>query len=114
MSKTPIEMLPGESTIDTWTLFYHPPYGGKFNGKLTVTNKRLLYTASDDASFAGVLHHRAASGSLAIDKAEISGIEVQKKLLSKKAFVTLTDGSVHVFDYGAMNIDKCVAAMEVR
>jgi hypothetical protein len=35
-------------------------------------------------------------------------------LFSKRATVTLADGSQHGFDYGAMNIDKCVAAMEAR
>ena len=109
---TKIDMQPGEAAIDTWTLFYHHPDGGKYNGKLTVTNRRLLYAASDDASFAGVLGSRAAAGFLAIEKSEISAIEVRKKLFSKKALVTLADGTVHVFDYGAMNIDKCVAAME--
>jgi hypothetical protein len=106
------DLRPGEAAIDTWTLFYHHPDGGKYNGKLAVTGRRLLYAASDDASFAGVLGSRAAAGYLEIERNEISGIEVRKKLLSKKAFVTLADGTVHIFDYGAMNIDKCVAAME--
>ena len=39
---------------------------------------------------------------------------MQKKLPSKKAILTLADGSVHVFSYGAMNIDKVVAAIEAR
>jgi hypothetical protein len=38
----------------------------------------------------------------------------RKKLLSKKAILTLSDGSKHTFDYGALSIDKCVAAIEVR
>ena len=41
-------------------------------------------------------------------------IDVQRKLFSKRATVTLPDGSQHIFDYGAMNIDKCVAAIEAR
>lgn len=114
MATSDIDMDPGETAIDTWTLFYVPPEGGKFNGKLTITNRRLLYRATDDASFAGVLRNRAARGFLEIGKDEISDIAVHKKLLSKKAVVTLADGSVHTFDYCAMNIDKCVAAMEAR
>ena len=31
------DMQPGETPIGTWTLFYIPPEGGKYNGKLTVT-----------------------------------------------------------------------------
>ena len=38
-----ITLLPGEQKIDTWTILYQPPKGGKFNGKLLVTNQRLLY-----------------------------------------------------------------------
>ena len=62
----------------------------------------------------GVLGNRAASGYLAIDKDEIQHVEVQKKLFSKKAILTLSDGSKHCFDYGAMNIDKCVEAIRER
>jgi hypothetical protein len=107
-------LRPGESTIDTWTLFYLPPGGGKYNGKLTVTNQRLLYDAKLDASLIGTLGNYAADGELAIEKTDIRAIDVQRKLFSKRATVTLADGSQHVFDYGAMNIDKCVAAMEAR
>jgi hypothetical protein len=39
---------------------------------------------------------------------------VQKKFLSKKCILSLTDGSKHTFDYGALNIDKTVAAIEAR
>ena len=108
------ELRPGERAIDTWTLFYLPPGGGKYNGKLTVTNQRLLYDAKLDASLLGVLSNHLVEGRLAIEKDAIEGIEVERKLFSKKAMLTLVDGSRHIFDYGAMNIDKCVAAMEVR
>ena len=46
-------LLPGETKIDTWAILYIPPNGGKFNGKLAVTNQRLLYDAMYDASFKG-------------------------------------------------------------
>ncbi|OHC99853.1 hypothetical protein EEB18_014735 [Sphingopyxis sp. OPL5] len=108
------DLRPGEQAIDSWTLFYHPPGGGKYNGKLTVTNQRLLYDAKLEASLIGVLTNHVVAGQLAIEKDAIAGIEVQRKLFSKKATVTLTDGSRHIFDYGALNIDKCVAAMEAR
>jgi hypothetical protein len=109
-----ISLRPDETVIDTWTLFYVPPQGGKYNGKLTVTNKRLLYEAKFDASLTGVLGHRAAEGGLEIDKDEIRDVEVKKSFFSKKAILTLVDGSQHVFDYGAMNIDKCAEAIRRR
>jgi hypothetical protein len=112
-------LQPGEVYIDTWSLFYLPPAGGKYNGKLIVTNQRLLYDAMFAASFkgmvAGALTIRWGNeGYLEIDKKHIQSVEVQKKLLSKKCVLTLTDGSKHTFDYGAMNIDKTVAAIEAR
>ena len=110
-----MDLQPGETAIDTWTLLYTPPGGGSnYNGKLTVTNQRLLYDAKWDATVLGILGNRSASGQLVIDKSDIANLEVQKKLLSKKAILTLTDGSVHIFNYGAMNIDKVVAAIEAR
>jgi hypothetical protein len=109
-----MDLQPGETKIDTWTLIYTPPGGGNYNGKLTITNQRLFHEAKWDASVLGILGNRAASGQLVIDKNDIANLEVQKKLLSKKAILTLADGSVHVFNYGAMNIDKVVAAIEAR
>ena len=109
----------GETKIDTWTILYIPPSGGKFNGKPAVTNQRLLYDAMYDASFkgyvAGVVTMRFGSeGYLEIDKKDIQRVDVVKKLLSKRCTLTLRDGSQHAFDYGAMNIDKVVAAIEAR
>lgn len=111
---TNLELQPGETEIDSWTLFYLPPYGGKYNGKLTVTDRRLVYVASDDASVAGMLTNNAASGRLEIAKDDIGGVEVKRGLFSKKALLTLADGSVHTFDRGAMSIDKVVDAIQAR
>jgi hypothetical protein len=109
-----LELNAGEQKLGDWTLFYVPPDGGKYNGKLIVTNQRLLYDAQLDASLIGVLGNRAAKGHLEILKADIANVEVQKSFFSKKATLTLSDGGKHIFDYGALNIDKCVAAIEAR
>jgi hypothetical protein len=114
-----VTLQPGETDLGTWTLFYLPPNGGKYNGKLKVTNMRLLYDAQFDASFKGMISEAmtikwGSEGFLEIDKKDITGVDVQKKLLSKKCIVTLTDGSNHTFDYGAMNIDKCAEAVQAR
>jgi hypothetical protein len=114
-----ITLLPGEQKIDTWTILYVPPKGGKFNGKLTVTNKRLLYDAKFDVSAKGILEEFmfvkwGSEGYLEINKDDIQAVEVQKSFLSKKCIVTLTDGSKHIFDYGALNVDKCAAAVQAK
>lgn len=112
-----IDLQPGEEKIDTWTILYQPPKGGKFNGKLTVTNKRLLYDAQFDYSAKGILEEFAlikwgSEGYLEINKEDIQQVDVEKSFLSKKCIVTLKDGSRHTFNYGALNIDKCAAAIK--
>jgi hypothetical protein len=109
----------GETKIDTWTILYIPPNGGKYNGKLCVTDRRLLYDAMYDASFKGyvagfVTMRFGSEGYLEIDKKDIQRVDVTRKLLSKRCTLTLSDGSRHAFDYGAMNIDKVVTAIEAR
>ncbi len=89
-----INLQPDETNLGTWTLFYLPPSGGKYNGKLTVTSKRLLYDAMFDASLKGMVSEAlfikwGSEGYLEIDKHGNQGVEVQKKLLSKKCILTL-------------------------
>ena len=119
MSKFPFSLLPDEQIIDTWTLLYIPPGGGKYNGKLTITNSRLLYDAKYDVSAKGLLSEAlfvkwGSEGYLEINKADITDVQVEKSFLEKKAILTLTDGSKHIFNYGAMNIDKVVVAINAR
>jgi len=114
-----IKLNPDEVKIDTWTLFYLPPGGGKYNGKLTVTNQRLLYDAQFDASFKGMVAEAVfikwgSEGFLEIAKKDITNVAVEKSFLSKKCILTLSDGSKHTFDYGVMNIDKMVEAVKTR
>lgn len=103
-----------EHAIDTWTLFYVSADGQRYSGKLTVTNQRLIFDAKFDGSISGMMTARVASGRLLIDKSEIVRLDTEKKLLKKKVILTLSDGGVHTFDYGAMSIDKLVAAIETR
>lgn len=112
-----IELQPGESVIDTWSILYIPPGGGKYNGKLTVTNKRLLYDAKFDVSAKGLLSEAlfakwGSEGYLEISKSEISNVDTEKSFLAKKVILTLSDGSKHIFNYGALNIDKLVEAIK--
>lgn len=114
-----IEFLPGETKIDTWTILYVPPGGGKFNGKLTVTNKRLLYDAKYDVSAKGLLSEAmfikwGSEGFLEIKKQDIVKVEVEKGFLAKKIILTLTDDSRHIFNYGILNIDKVAEAINVN
>lgn len=117
MAKFPFTLLADEQVIDTWTLLYTPPGGGKYNGKLTVTNKRLLYDAKYDVSAKGMLSEAmfvkwGSEGYLEINKSEIRSVIAEKSFLAKKALVTLSDGTVHTFNYGVLNIDKVIEAID--
>ena len=111
------ELQPGETKIDTWTILYIPPGGGKYNGKLTITNKRLMYDAKYDVSVKGLLSEAlfakwGSEGYLTINKADIKDVQVEKSFLAKKVLLTLTDDSVHTFNYGALNVDKVAEAIK--
>lgn len=119
MAALKFELLPDEQVIDTWTLLYIPPSGGKYNGKCTITNKRIFYDALLDYSAAGIASsfffvENGSKGYLLIPKTCITNTEVKKSFLNKSVMLTLDDGQVHTFSYGAMNIDKVVDAINVR
>ncbi len=114
-----IEMKPGEKTIDTWTLMYSPPGGGKFNGKLQITNQRLLYDAKFDVSAKGLVEEAifikwGSEGFFEIPKNRIKSVEAEKSFFAKKAVVTLDDGTKHTFNYGMLNIDPVIAAIKAN
>ncbi|MBL0232193.1 MAG: hypothetical protein IPQ08_00850 [Chitinophagaceae bacterium] len=116
MSKFPFTLLPDETIIDTWTIIYMGSGDLTYNGKLTVTNKRLLYDAKYDVSAKGILTEAmfvkwGSEGYLTIERSEIGQVDVEKKFLAKKVILTLKDGSRHIFNYGVLNIDKLVAAL---
>lgn len=114
-----IQLAPDEQKIDTWTLLYYPPKGGKFNGKLLVTNKRLCYDAQFDVSASGMVSEMlfvkwGSEGYLEIPKQRIANVAIDKSFFAKKVLITLDDGTVHTFSYGVMNIDKVAAAIQQR
>lgn len=110
------DLLPDEKEIDTWTLLYVPPSGGKYNGKCTITNKRILYDAKFDYSVTGFIEEAlfvkwGSEGYVVIPKARIKNVEIKKSFLDKSVLLTLDNGQVHKFSYGAMNIDKVAEAI---
>ena len=111
------ELESGESEIGNWTVLYVPPNGGKYNGKLVVTNKRLLYDAKFDVSAKGMFEEAlfvkfGSEGYVTIPKDRIKNVEVKKSFLSEKVLLTLDNGQVHKFDYGMLNIDPVAEAIK--
>jgi hypothetical protein len=103
----------GEQEQGSWTVNYRPPWGGRYTGKLLVTDRRLLYDAKFDTSVSGVLvdlidTSLGSQGYLAIPKSRITDVSVGGR---SKVVVTLDDGSEHRFDYGVMSAKKIAAAI---
>jgi len=108
-----LELAPNETTIDTWAINYIAPDSKTSMGKLTVTNQRLLFLPQHGAgSFSLSVYNR--NGLLVLEKSDIKNVTAQKSLLAKKVVVTMSDDSVHVFNYGIMNIDKILAAVQAN
>jgi hypothetical protein len=117
LDKLPLDA--NEAKLETWTVLYEPPSGGKYNGKLMVTNQRLLYDAQFDVSAKGLVEEAlfvkwGSEALVVIPKARIAKVEVKKSFFAKKVLVTLDDGQVHTFNYGMLNIDPVAAAIQQR
>lgn len=111
-----IEMMQNEKIIDTWTILYETPNGGKFNGKLTVTSKRLLYDAKFDMSAKGLVEEAlfmkwGSEDFVVIPKERIKEVEVSKGFFAKKVILTLDNNSKHVFNYGMLNVEPVASAI---
>ena len=117
--------------LGEWAVNYLPEEGGRYTGKLAVTDEMVtfvsLYELSNrtvvKAIFLDVSSFAAAGGHtvyryssddearVELPTAEISHVEATKKWLLKQAVVTMNDGQVFVFDYGMLNPKKIVAAI---
>jgi len=108
---------PGEILIDTWTIIYKPHSGGAYNGKLHVTDKKLVYDAQFDMSVKGLIRESFTMviGSymyVAIPKDQIKNMEVKTSFLKKQIILTLDNDEKHIFDYGMLSVKKLAEAIE--
>ncbi len=113
---------------DEWTINYIPEKGGRFTGKLKVSEEEVrfksLYESSHKtivkAIFLDVATFTAAGGHsvyrysnddeavVALPAGEIAGVEAAKKGLFKRIVITMKDGRTFVFDYGLLSVGKLV------
>ena len=112
MSK--INLEPGETELHNQTLFYQPSKGEKINGKLTITNKRVIYEYKYDATVAGLILGDKAEGFLEIPKEKIKAVDTEKSFMAKKIIVILEDGTKHIFNAGMLSVDKAAEAMKQK
>ncbi|MEO7311254.1 MAG: hypothetical protein ABIX01_12705 [Chitinophagaceae bacterium] len=115
-----LELQPTEEVINTWTVIFLPKGGDKYNGKLTVTNKRLVYDMLYNIkSISNIVTSsyavaRGENSVIEIPKTDIIKVEVEKSFFAKKVHVTVTDGTVFTFSYGMMNIDPVAEAIKAK
>ena len=112
-----IEMAAGEETLGQWTLNYVPPAGGRYTGKLQVTNQRLLFDAQFDTSLSGTLGELLVSGGgtegyLSIPRSAISRVDVKTSFFKKKVVVFVGEEQAHTFDYGMLSVKKLAEAIQ--
>lgn len=112
-----IDLDQGENKLGKWTLNYLPPQGGRYNGVLTVTDKRLIFEARFDTSFTKsaeiVSLIQSDSGHfLIIPKTSIKDVEISKSFFSKKVLITLENTETHVFHYGMLSVKTLAEAIK--
>lgn len=112
-------MSTSECIIDTWKLIYSNDKGAKYNGKLTITTKRLLYDAKFDGNAKKIIGESyfekwGSEDFIVIPKSRIKQIKLEKSFFSKKVILTLDDNSQHTFNNGMENIDLLAEAINIK
>lgn len=114
-----IELLPGEEMINHWTILFQPE-NQKFNGKITVTDQRVIYEIQYDVSSLSKIYANSRMltkgdiGVIEINKNDIYDVSVEKSFFAKKCHVKTTDGNVYTFNYGMLNIDPVAEAIRKK
>jgi hypothetical protein len=118
--------------LGEWTVNYLPEEGGRYTGKLTVTDEKAVFVSLYESSnktivkaiFLDVSSFAAAGGHnvyrysnddearVELPVTEIAGVKANKKGLMKQAVVTMQGGEEFVFDYGMLSVKKLVATIE--
>ena len=101
-----------ENLIDEWTLNYLPSEGGRYTGKLAITNKNIYFFAQFSIEFSGKAVQNAQGG-IRISKEYIQSVEAKKSMfIFQRVHVTLNDNSIHIFDRGIMSVQSIIDAIQ--
>ena len=106
----------GEVQQGAWTTNFLPHGGGRYTGRLVITDRRVAFESKFDTSLGGALENvlfkdPGGGDFIVIPREQIAKIEAKKCLLNKRVMLTLDDSQVHTIDNGAMSVDKIVAAL---
>jgi hypothetical protein len=128
MGKIKFELEPGEQKVGKWTIHCLSPAGGKFAGKLLVTDRRILFeplNPKQDLSLAAAIDALPVDGvvsagngrtyweggGLRIPRVDVRSIAQRRTGTMKQVVLTLVDGQEVVFDNGFLSVDKLVTAL---
>jgi hypothetical protein len=111
-----IELQPGELKIDSGQASYQSPGGKRFNGKMIVTNKRILCDAVFDLAAKGQMPDPmfirwGSRGYLEMDRQQIHTVVIKKRMVGNEIEVTMKDGSKHLFStswWGSRKLFKSI------
>ena len=118
--------------LGTWTINYIPAEGGRYTGKLSVSDDEVvfktLYESSNativKAIFLDVSTFAAAGGhtvyrysndkeaTVKLPGQDIASVKATKRMLMKQAVITMEDGQEFSFDYGFLSVKKLVATIQ--
>lgn len=113
-----LSLQQSEEIINTWTMIFLPDSKEKINGRLTVTNQRLVFDMLYNiSSFQQVIQsaYLVADGQysqLEIPKTDIVNVSIEKSFLQKKVIVSVENGDLFTFSHGLMSVDSIVAAIK--
>ena len=127
MARIRFELEPGEQKVGKWTIHYLPPTGGKFAGKLLVTDRRILFeplNPKQDLSLASAIDALRVGGAvpeyfrhywdgqgLRIPRADVRSVARKQGGITKQVVVTLAEGQEFTFDNGFLSVDKLIATL---
>jgi hypothetical protein len=115
MSKFSLD--PEEQEVGHWTTNFLPGQGGRNTGKLTITDKRVIFHAQYDTSLSGlvseaIFYKFGDEGYFIIPRDQIKLVETKSSFINKRVILNLENGQKHTIDNGMLSIDKIVASLK--
>ena len=108
---------PNEVEKGHWTTNFLPQGGGRYTGKLTITDKRIIFHAQYNTSFAGLVtealfYKFGDEGYIIIPRDQIQEVEKKTSLMNKRVILKLQNGQVHAIDNGILSVDKIIETLK--
>src|SRR5207253_2288702 len=114
---TSIDVQPGEVVLGKWNIALDSyAYGVQPGGKLTITNRRLLFKPTvGGRSLVGMAISQTksfkAENMIVLSRDRITGVSAARRLLNVYVTVSTLDGDI-VFNRGPISADAIVAALQ--